>query len=125
MSLHRGLIHLNDARPYRFLISSSTTTGMGYPTVARFGSTTERSCDSLNAYGLPDDLRHQLMIAKFCYRVDQAMSGNAMNAADMPKDTTSQVLMTLLEEDLEELETQIKAQQLSCESMHKLYDALS
>ncbi|KAJ9615859.1 hypothetical protein H2200_001936 [Cladophialophora chaetospira] len=101
------------------LVAQSTTAGMGYPTIARFGWTTERTCDSANPYGIPDDLRHQLMIAKFSYRVEQVMTGNATNATGLPKDTDRQVLMTLLERDLQELEMQIKAQQLS--SFNQIY----
>jgi hypothetical protein len=56
------------------------------------------------------------MIARYCYRMEQVLFVNPISATGLARDIDRQVLVTLLERDLDELEMQIKPQQLSSES---------
>lgn len=58
------------------------------------------------------------MIAKFSYRMENALFGNLMSPVGLAKDIERQVLITLLEKDLDELEMQLKQQQLSSKSRY-------
>lgn len=69
--------------------------------------------DSLDE--LPCDLHHQLMIAKFCHRMEQLIYSSPTNAAAPPKGAERQGLVKLLEGDLDNLKAQMNQQHPTCE----------
>ena len=56
------------------------------------------------------------MIAKFVYRIEIALFGNSISPVGLARDIERQGLIMLLEKDLNEVETELKQQQLSCKS---------
>jgi len=66
-------------------------------------ATIDRACEPGNVYGLPPDLRHFLLLQRFCNRLNRAMAGKERRSKGRP-DNERGILMALFEAEYEDLE---------------------
>ncbi|KFY81223.1 hypothetical protein V500_11603 [Pseudogymnoascus sp. VKM F-4518 (FW-2643)] len=70
----------------------------------------DQACDNgLGTFSLPDEIRHCLIIQRFCYRVTKAMMTGA-NGTGLPLEHDRYLQLMLLEEELNVIEQQLGSQ---------------
>lgn len=70
-------------------------------------------------------MHHQLVIAKFCHRMEQLIYSSPLNAVTSPTGAERQALVQLLERDLDDLEAQVNQQRPSCKYSGILFEVPS
>ncbi|OBT86403.1 hypothetical protein VE02_05264 [Pseudogymnoascus sp. 03VT05] len=93
------------------IISQSITADFGHGSAGPcFDWAIDQACDNgLGTYSLPDEIRHCLIIQRFCYRVTKAMMTGA-NSTGLPLEHDRYLQLMLLEEELNVIEQQLGSQ---------------
>ncbi|KFY65259.1 hypothetical protein V496_02717 [Pseudogymnoascus sp. VKM F-4515 (FW-2607)] len=93
------------------VVSHSITSDYGHGSAGPcFDWAIDQACDNgLGAFSLPDEIRHCLIIQRFCYRVTKAMMTGA-NSTGLPLEHDRYLQLMLLEEELNVIEQQLGSQ---------------
>lgn len=90
------------------IIAQYMTVHFGHPPmVSCFDWATDRACEVGNAYTLPDDLRHHLILQRFAHKATQLISNNRADPLGFPSESEFAVVMEMLEADLGVIEAQM------------------
>jgi hypothetical protein len=93
------------------LIVNSTATNLGFQSVRPFDWTVDRTCDTGTVHIPPINLRHSLMIQKFCHRMETIVPAGMLDVTRHQEERS--LLLRMLEKDLDELAWQIRNQSSS------------
>ncbi|KAL5350574.1 hypothetical protein ACLOAV_004143 [Pseudogymnoascus australis] len=93
------------------VVSHSITSDYGHGSAGPcFDWAIDQACDNgLGVFSLPDEIRHCLIIQRFCYRVTKAMMTGA-NSTGLPLEHDRYLQLMLLEEELNVIEQQLGSQ---------------
>ncbi|KFY37824.1 hypothetical protein V495_06931 [Pseudogymnoascus sp. VKM F-4514 (FW-929)] len=93
------------------IVSNCITSDFGHGSAGPcFDWAIDQACDNgLGTYSLPSEMRHCLIIQRFCYRVNKAMMTGA-NSTGLPLEHDRYLQLMLLEEELNVIEQQLGSQ---------------
>lgn len=76
--------------------------------LSAFDWSVNKACEPDNVFNLAEDLRHQLIVQKFSYRVTRIMSGNSAHPFGIPSGGEREMLMNMLETEFNAIDNQLR-----------------
>ncbi|KIX92533.1 uncharacterized protein Z520_11709 [Fonsecaea multimorphosa CBS 102226] len=90
------------------IAAQTTATSLGYQPIRPFDWLVDRCCQANTIYSPSERLRHSLMIQRFSNKIETLISNNVMRIPTDQRGHNQCTLISMLEGDLDELNTQLR-----------------